>query len=322
MAGPPCSDDPLRNSLPTPIPIVPPLFTTCGNFVPPPPPHPHKVCSSSQFWRHNNANPYTVCDRCHANVTCIYDQQPGPLQNILNLVSQESPGLGWQSVAEQTTGRLDATRRFPIDPGWLTRMCTECEDMIQAEHYFVSTAPPLAAPQGSHKWEQIPTPGVEMISCVCEWNMETDSADLRNPWTCLRHRGYKWTDLLQKRNETDTWLRNAMKLKASGKVVQAKDLEKRRRVMNGTFRACPCGRDVVPWISNAAAAAPQPPARVFYCMACGGYDCQVLPAVPTLPLTPAPGVVGSPPITRRQFDRKMSQWRRGLPAIGQTLSSR
>lgn len=326
--GPPCSDRAIPIITLNPIPALQP---NCGNSVGP-------LIYPNCFAKHPirngyyGPNPHPVCEFCFDNATLLIDSQPGLLFDMTNNQTLISPQtfplfVPWQINAEQRTGILDPTRRFPITPGWQTRMCISCEAMLQARHYFIRTGACFPGFQ-AHKWFMVPNMNLntEMDSCICNYKMQIQAQGSVNalpPRECIQHRRVTWTALLDTRNKTDTWLRNASKLRRSGgKIVQATDLEKKRRVMDGTFRACPCGNDVQPWVSLAVATALLGTApNVLYCMGCGGYQTRRLPAIPTWPLTPRVGVPGVP-ITLGLFEKKWSQWVRSLPQIGKTLVSR
>lgn len=305
MAAPICNDDVYRT--------FPSLNPACGNNAPP---HIYQTCRG----KHPRSNPFTVCENCRDNGNVVCNAGPGPLTNMGTNVHIPSPDPAvppiW-SANELASGNLDAGRRFPIAPGWRTRMCLDCENIVQARHYFLATLV-LRLPDDASMWQERPAaaaaalPARLMNSCTCRYQMEDNfPGTSQPPRYCRPHRREIWQKLLNRRNETDRWLRNAKKLPQTGNTVLAEVEEKRARVRNGTYRACPCGKEV----SNALV---PPAARVYFCMGCGGFETLQAPGPPTLPL----GVPGNPALGLRRFERMYSRWERNLPRIGPVLSSR
>lgn len=330
-AAPACSDIQALVALPLlPVPYAPP--GPCGNQAPP---HIYPACPGiPRTKRHPRSRPYTVCDSCDTQTTTRLNLDPGDLDVMAQRINDISPSLPpptapyWQMIPplgrEQDTGVLDP-RPSPVYPGYLTRMCGECEDMVQGQHFHyanLNLTPPL---QISREWQQFPAapvgaPSILWISCTCLCTTDNNPAPNRlgrPDRLCHAHRRDAWLRVKDERDRTETWLRNAWKSRSSdrggftGTIVQAKASQMRNRIRDGTFRACPCGKSIVPWVPFAVGTRPniQPIPRVLFCMACKGFECLRAPAPPAGGLTPA------------KWDRKfVNYWKNRLPKIGRTLS--
>lgn len=216
----------------------------------------------------------------------------------------------------------------------MTRMCTDREDMLQAYAWFLAMTPTAALPQESHKWVQLPGGPNTLNSCPCWFKMDSSPFPPNPPPApkterlCHQHREIVGRNLVNRRNEVDTWLRNAKKLAGCGSVVKATDRELRDRAMDGTYRACPCGKDVISWKSvanttTAVAAAMvactnAPGPRVLFCMGCEGYTSIQMHLLPWVTYPAAPPHV----MLSEEFKKKWSRWKRSLPRIGRSLASR
>ncbi|KAK5122716.1 hypothetical protein LTR85_003631 [Meristemomyces frigidus] len=79
---------------------------------------------------------------------------------------------------------------------------------------------------------------------------------------CFTHQRKVWRALEAKKDKNDTWLRNVRLININqagqGTLVNADLATKRARSANGTWRACPCGRDA------------NPACEIWICMACEG----------------------------------------------------
>lgn len=87
----------------------------------------------------------------------------------------------------------------------------------------------------------------------------------------------------------DTWLRDAKRPTNPVLVVQAEARDRRDRMFDGTYRACPYRKDVVLGcqlllhlisLPGALAGLAAPILRVLAYMACGGYKCLRAPLSP------------------------------------------
>lgn len=320
MAAPPlpqCSDVAVIAALvPTPA-MIPGQPLGCGplaNF---------RDCPGLPGRRHSPANPYTVCDVCDRYTKQELLWRFGlPAMHVRTLLSRRSPplpapGTPWQSADELNTGILGAHHPpFPIFPGFQSRMCLGCEDLVETQARLVLNGAIGAGPDGN-KWQQMPNPiaGAQgwMNSCTCQYTMDVSimaNPPARPPRLCYADRSAVWVALLQRRDVVDDWLRNARR-HDSGRVVQANTRQLRNRIRDGTYRACQCGRDVRHYphsstglaASNAAAI---PPPRVVFCMGCGGHRCQRNPIAV---------------MTADRFRKAWSRRQRNLPQIGAPLLS-
>lgn len=290
MAAPPqCSDWPVLAVLPF-VPTVPAAPFPCQNFIPP---HIYPACPGVPT-RHPTTAPHTICDRCDVYTTLRLNADPGVLANLRVSMRGFSPAFPplvagaqcWQSANEQVTGILDPWRVYPINPGFLTRMCAECENIVQDQHARYSAGAMAVPMADALKWQQIPGPvpgGIGVGGPMNVWNSctylyTTDNNNLmplipaaRPPRLCHVDRRAAWEAVLNQRNIADRWLRRAYK--RDGAIVEANTRNRRRRVRNGTFRACPCGKDVVNPRQYPGVLPIQPPPRPLFCMGCGGYEC-------------------------------------------------
>jgi hypothetical protein len=137
---------------------------------------------------------------------------------------------------------IRAWRRF------LTHLCRDCEKQERIElHFRLPGGHPTGAPannlemlsaQNNLTWP--------WITCTCRYELFRE--EFGNTDYCIRHRhikaGRRHNVLLHTRQQNDQWLREtALK---DGRLVRASHQKVTHRRMMKNFRACRCGRDIVP----------------------------------------------------------------------------
>jgi hypothetical protein len=134
---------------------------------------------------------------------------------------------------------------------------------------------------------------------------------VNRPNLCTKHLTETWNNQVQKMISNENWLREAMKHPRGGNVVLATNAKLKQRVRDGTYRACPCGADVLP--SPAPAVPPAP--RVWFCMGCMGYrfmtNTRSAPTMPygaPRPAVLAPGVAAPRLMRPAKFDHIRRRW--------------
>lgn len=146
-------------------------------------------------------------------------------------------------IANAAGNLLPGQPRQPF-PGFLTRVCSDCEQLIQLEimfrenggglrpvyNPFAAIAPDIMPEQIQlATWEQYPS-----VSCTCKYRLGIVPNSER---LCKTHQEEVWKELVKKRNINDEWLRNIEK--KNGTIQWASQATKRRRVKNnGFWRAC------------------------------------------------------------------------------------
>lgn len=196
-------------------------------------------------------------------------------------VAQVSPPAGPPPAGPLPAGAALAVAPLPIAPmplghlpnppwgGFLTRVCDDCEQLIQSERFH--RAPPVAAPSLAYyapvhgKWESYPD-----VACTCIRSLNAHL--LHGQTQCYPHLRKIWDKLEKTKDDNDRWLRDiALNTNVRGikQTVYATKAVKDRRRQNGLWRACRCGAE----IPDAAGR----PAEAYVCMACEGYVSVVDP---------------------------------------------
>lgn len=157
----------------------------------------------------------------------------------------------------------------PPFPGFLARVCGDCERMMRSEQDLRAngTIARSPSPSDEDKWESYP-----WISRTCKWELGMlpfPAGLVPSPTYCFSHKK-KLEQLESQKDKNDTWLRNIMldpalprpQTLGGGHIVQANQARLTQRRMNGNWRACRCGKelDVDGFV-----------AEVFQCMACSGW---------------------------------------------------
>jgi hypothetical protein len=140
---------------------------------------------------------------------------------------------------------IESWRRF------LTHLCRECEKEERIKLHFAHPAgiggPAVGAPTDSFKMLSAQNQQAwPWVACICRF--ELFRGELGDRDYCIRHRyikaGRRHNILLHTRQQNDQWLRETT-LKG-GRIVRASHQKVTQRTTMKIFRACRCGRDIVP----------------------------------------------------------------------------
>lgn len=150
---------------------------------------------------------------------------------------QQDLSAGHPSNNEFDTGRVRAPPRaqplFPLFDGFLTRVCQDCEILIQSEIRLRSTLQIAQIMSQTNKWERYPE-----ISCTCKWELGISG---NHPFRCRTHLDQVWNQLQATRDRNDAWLRQVWRNPQTGQLEMLGPTSAvlRRRVRRpGTYRAC------------------------------------------------------------------------------------
>lgn len=245
---------------------------------------PWRVCNYNKSPNHRN---HRICLTCEAasirQVTDPPDEPPGFgiwFNNhwSRNLPATPDPGFGlglfpqpavsppqnpWPFFPVVGGGRVIIgnplqpagihTVNDPPWPGFLTRTCLDCEDLIQREIHYRT---PQVTPAGVHAppvWPHDPNldrPRVEwqhypVISCTCKFRLGLIPNSGRT--LCSQHRNTVKAEMIAEMKINEKWLRNVempMTSRPNGFYLPSRKLRqtsiawKRQRVLNGDWRAC------------------------------------------------------------------------------------
>lgn len=201
---------------------------------------------------------FTVCGACADR-----SQFGPPLIGYRNTMARRSPPAAWNSPGGNAWAPAPVPHTAPPWDGFLTRMCSACERREQQLCWerlggIVRAAAHLPAARRLLLGGRYP-----VDNCICD-----PTLSLRGPAErrCLLHKEDQYRrDMELARNTNDEWLRTLdVKVNRGEWVACTADVyARRRRINNGTFRACRCGSDVP---ALPAAARPE----VMFCMSCEG----------------------------------------------------
>ena len=184
---------------------------------------------------------YLVCDASEDDTQVLLGLIAGspPAINKFNHVgvsAARTPPLTWNPPA---SGKLK--RRNWNDPPWegfLTRVCQDCEHSIQSYRWNVDR-PYIPRPDNFNQWHSWPD-----NSCTCQHSLGIAGA---GPTRCYPHVLRTWQGLVERKNTNDRWLRDIdYRPNVKGRLIYAGPAKKKARVLDGTWRACRCGRDCTP----------------------------------------------------------------------------
>lgn len=228
---------------------------------------------------------FKVCTNCAADNQVVLHLTPGsppvmntpitpaannyPANNFQRVEILNPPGgaaggpciPGPQALSPPNGTVIPTPTNKPPNPPWCgfwTRLCTRCEHLWQSEmNLRAQAAPALAPARNEAEWFNPP-----YVSCTCQWKLGLQA---NSPRRCLRHQRLVWEALESQKDTNDAWLRSVMLININqagqGTLVEADWARKHARNGNGTWRACPCGRD----------ANPNPNPEAYMCMACEGF---------------------------------------------------
>ncbi|KAK5122715.1 hypothetical protein LTR85_003630 [Meristemomyces frigidus] len=170
----------------------------------------------------------------------------------------------------------------PPWPGFLTRVCDDCEQLIQTSRWNRSvsaTTPGLAPnlgqnPMTTNEWESYPD-----NSCTCCWNLGLMPG---SPKLCHSHRRQVWDKLEKTKDDNDRWLRSitSSSQRGVGLTILATAAAKAQRNARGFWGACRCGKEL-PDPNGLPGQGPRPPPEAYICMACEGHVSVVDPYLMT-----------------------------------------
>ena len=157
----------------------------------------------------------------------------------------------WHRTLAERLGTVTvglAGRTEPPFDGFLTRLCTNCEDLVLHEEFFDRIGRIARnAPQSVRKWWEDP------FLCTCTCRRKLGAAAYSGEHVlCKEHREQQWKELVQVKNRRDRWLRNVQINLVNGRLQQATVATKRDRVnASGWWRACrvSAGREIFSLIS-------------------------------------------------------------------------
>lgn len=259
---------------------------------------PASTCSG----RH--AGTFTVCANCvdHTKaMLCLVQAGPiavqspwvnnspvTPARNNYDMSNEERISTGPNAVSPSALLappiQLMTPNHLPNPPwgGFLTRVCDGCERLIQSEVALRMTGVLVFNPAVHGQWQAYPS-----NACTCRWKMGLSPT---SPTHCYTHQRRIWDDLEEKKDANDSWLRDialnpqAVKMK---RLMKATQLVKTQRRLDGTWRACRCGAEILTPQMTAPGAPQRPPPEALMCMACEGYFSIASPL--------ARGVIGQQP---------------------------
>lgn len=224
---------------------------------------------------HRRGADTSICNVCVDHTQVILELHPfvGTQANLnrIGVLTGVSPTAGWTPLGPPWIFPHPPLEWInPPWPGFLTRVCTECERMIQSFRYHVNAGNIIVPAAELAQW-QAPANN----SCKCRFNLGVNGP---GPRRCYPHQEQLWQDIVRQKDRNDIWLRNIERRRGNNDIIfDAKRTTKRNRVRDRTWRACRCGRECPS--PRPALGVPVYVPEAWLCMACEGWVSTVDPAL-------------------------------------------